>query len=64
MPFNTFFSKLSSFNVSIVEFKKNEIYFFFGTVSFEKDELHLIIFISNINKIKEKKIFNLILFKY
>ena len=56
MPFNTFFSKLSSFKVSIVEFKKNEIYFFFEIVPFENDELLLILFISNINKIKEKKI--------
>ena len=56
MPFNTFFSKLSSFKVSIVEFKKKEIYFFFAILPFENDELLLILFISNINKIKEKKI--------
>lgn len=55
MPFNTFFSKLSSFKVSIVEFKKKEIYFFFAILPFENDELLLILFISNINKIKEKK---------
>lgn len=53
MPFNTFFQNYHHLKFQLLNLKK-EIYFFFAILPFENDELLLILFISNINKIKEK----------